>query len=130
MSGVSTLISHPELPTCQDCKDWIYDENWKRLRDRKTGKEYRRPLGTPTPCHKCPKGPVPFEKELTLQNAQAFRYYLECKVDNLGLLPQDRITVRNNSLIRFVEENATRQASVHAANSLATAIMAMMNRVK
>jgi len=113
---VSLLRLAPELPTCADCRQWWYDpKDWKRM--RRAGQELPRPLGCPTPCWKCPKStdgkPNP-GAELSLRNWRALEYARQCAVDTLGLLPQDRIVVRNNAIIRNVEERLSRHQAMTA----------------
>jgi hypothetical protein len=101
---VAAWLAHPELPGCADCKAWLYDVRWKRC--TRAGQPVPRPEGTPTPCHKCPKGPTPFEKELTPQNLAALRHYQECKAT--GRFPVDAVVERNAGLIRMVEDGHDR----------------------
>ena len=67
-----------------------------------------RPANVPPPCNVCPKGPKPYVNELSTVNIQAFGYSQQCKVDDTHLLPRDALVVRNNALIRAVEDGVQR----------------------
>jgi hypothetical protein len=116
MEGVAMILHHPEVPTCKDCQEWMYDKEWKktlRLQIGPDGELARLPLrrrkGDPTPCPTCPKShdgqPHP-EKELSRKNAAAWRHYMECKAT--GQFPDDAIVRHNAALIRWIEESADR----------------------
>lgn len=99
----------PNVPSCEECQSWLYDDSWKKV-ERPKGKPMRRPAGAPTPCHSCHKSvdgrPNP-GAELSDKNRRAYQYYRECLVDDTGILPRDRLVVRNNALIKTVEESLT-----------------------
>lgn len=101
------LLTHPELPTCDDCLVWLYDREWKRA--TRGGKEVRRPAGASTPCHLCPKSrdckPNP-DAELSQKNSRALQLYMEIKAGRP--MPDDRIVQRNCALIRWVEDGVAR----------------------
>lgn len=42
------------------------------------------------------------------RNFAAYRYYLQCRVDPTGVLPRDRLVIRNNALIHWLEESLQR----------------------
>lgn len=107
------LLTSPGLPPCDDCKQWMYDDDWKRC--TRLGVDLPRSAGTPTPCWKCPKGPVPYEKELSLKNWTAYDLYLQCKAGKP--IPDDPIVHQNHALIRWVEDNVERSglAAMRAA---------------
>jgi len=48
------LLAHPNVPTCDDCKHWMYDsKTWQR---NKRGTRFvRRPQHVKPPCRACPK---------------------------------------------------------------------------
>ncbi len=48
-------MRHPQslTRTCADCRQWIYDEHYRRLTRR--GQPVARPANIPTPCSTCPK---------------------------------------------------------------------------
>lgn len=50
-------LRHPELPTCDDCQQWLFDpaDGWRLTRNLANGEPVRRPAGSPTPCDACPK---------------------------------------------------------------------------
>lgn len=110
---MSLVLTHPEVPACEDCQTWLYRlPSWERV--TKLGEPVRRGPGEATPCGKCVKGrhdrqPHP-ERDLTPRNWQALQYYYQCEVDTTGILPRDAIVIRNNALIRQViraNENAS-----------------------
>lgn len=95
-------LSHPEIPTCDDCQTWVYDREWRRGE--------RREYGNATPCRRCPKGkldarPHP-EKDLSDRNWQAWMHYQECRAVNH--FPDDPIVRRNAAIIRAAEDSAAR----------------------
>ncbi len=107
MRGISLRLSHSNLPSCGDCKQTLYDKDWKPVQRR--GEIVPRPAGTPTPCVTCPKCrhlPLTERKPenaaaLSPKNEAAYWYYLQCREDPRGeLTPRDAITLRNNALIR------------------------------
>lgn len=72
------------------------------------GKPVARPVGSPLPCHSCPKSqgtnkPNP-GAELSDKNWRAYSYYRQCRADHRGILPTDRLVVWNNAIIAGVEE--------------------------
>ncbi len=103
IEGLSLELSHPELPTCDDCQKWIYGSDWRRTERGRPPKPQERPKGTPLPCINCPKSrvhntPRP-DRELTNENRAALAYYHLCQADATGLIPRDLIVVQNNALI-------------------------------
>ena len=109
MQGVGLLLAHPEIPTCADCKQWIYSEEWRR--EERAGVPVKRPRGSGTPCWRCPKSedrktPNP-DAELTARNSLAFKVYLQIKA---GLVPErvDTILRENCGLIRWVDDGVQR----------------------
>ncbi len=105
--GLWLLILHPEIPTCADCQTWRYDvKTWKR--SVRAGKEIRRQPGETLPCHQCPKSmkhnqPNP-GAEMTLDSRRAYQYVLQCLADTTGMLPRDRVVIRNIALVQLVKE--------------------------
>ena len=106
------LLVHPELPTCENCKEYVYDATWKPTLI--AGQVHaKRPPGTSTPCPICPKiphGATPKPEnaiELSDKNWAAYRHYRECKA--VGSFPvEDAIVRRNADLIRQAEESHER----------------------
>ena len=107
---------HPEFAgrTCESCVTWSYDEDGQITRKpSRVGLPVRRPKGTPTPCHKCPKIP-PNAPEKTREHAiemsertmATYRHYLECRA--VGRFPRDRIVERNAAIIRAVHDEFDR----------------------
>jgi hypothetical protein len=88
------------VPPCRDCKKWLYNDDWRPV--TRGGKRIRRPPRMPTPCGKCPKGPVPFVRELSSANHQAYRFALEIRATNQTVT--DPVAGRVLGLIQSVEE--------------------------
>lgn len=126
---MSLALAHPGLPTCENCQAFIHDANWRRV--RRGGVDQPRPKGVPTPCRTCPKipkglDPVPANAVvLSPRNQRAYWYYLQCCVDNLGLLDQDGITIRNNAIIA----NAIRQHE-RASSNTEMLLLGLLGKVK
>ena len=104
------LLTHPEIPTCQECMAWMHDKHWKR--NRRADQDVPRPKGSPTPCHLCPKSldratPNP-RAELTARNQQTYQVYLQIKAGRP--MPDDPIVHHNCGLIRWVEDEVERSA--------------------
>ena len=124
LDGLLLALYHPEVPTCAECQTWLYSPGWKQT-ERK-GEPVRRPRGAPLPCRTCPKSgdgkPHP-EREFTAQDWRTYEYALQCLVDNKGVFPQDRATVRRNALVASVRNRAalaTQQTQSQAALLMAT----------
>lgn len=118
MLGVRLLLLHPELPSCGECQQWLYNvKTWQPhpKRGGKPGEYEPRPGGSPTPCGVCPKIPRDKEKrpenatELSDKNWQAWTHYNRCRA--VRRFPEDEIVERNAGLIRMVEEEAKRHGS-------------------
>lgn len=97
------MLEHPEIPSCADCQQWVYGDNWQQT--KRAGKLIERPKGVATPCWKCPKSddgqPNP-GAELRGKSAMAYHAYEAARAG--VALPDDLILVRNCALIRRVEE--------------------------
>ncbi len=119
--GVRLLMTHPNLPTCEDCKKWLFDREWNPVPKRGDPNDYEeRPIalnGKPdTPCYSCPK--IPMDKkqvaspehaiELSDRNKRALWYAYQCEADDTHLLPRDLTVVRNNALVKLAKENLER----------------------
>ena len=106
------LLNHPEIPSCADCRTWLYGADWKRA--TRAGKELRRPPRVPTPCWKCPKSttgrPSP-ENELDSGGYRQLEFYYRIKA---GMpMPDDALVQWYCGLIRWVEDQVNRsQASM------------------
>ena len=112
---------HPELPTCEMCKRFLYDvkNGWQPVvRGRGSSQEHHslRPPGAKTPCEICPKipkgsEPIPANAvELTEDNWNAWRFHKECKA--VGSFPTgDPIVRRNAALIEDATESWERLAN-------------------
>jgi len=105
---VRVLLFHPEWSrSCNDCVAWLYGDDGRVT--KRCGEPVRRPRGTPTPCHKCPKipdGEPPVRAnavELTEQNYRAYLHYLECRA--VGKFPtKDPIVRRNARILRAIHD--------------------------
>jgi hypothetical protein len=110
--GLRLLLVHPELPSCEDCQAYLYSDRWEL--SRKGGQPVARPKGIQTPCYRCPKIPPGTEPKpanainLSERNYAAYWYAQQCQVDNTGVLPRDKIVVRNNTLVQMVKEQIAR----------------------
>lgn len=100
--------NHADIPSCAECKEWMFDKDWRPTKHL----GQRVPRGkTPTPCWKCPKGPVPFENEPTRTTLLTIEYFYACQADDSGfLLARDRRVVENNALILKIRERMQREA--------------------
>lgn len=126
MDGLRILLMHGNLPACADCQAWLYDERWKRV--TRGGQDQARPTGMKAPCWKCPKSadrqtPNP-GAELSRKNWQAYDYYRQCLADTTGLLPRDRIVIKNNAIIALVEDHARQ----HDAQAPLEVLLSMLGR--
>jgi hypothetical protein len=70
-------LYHPAVAavSCEHCKAWIYDKDWKRA--QRGGRDAPRPPGTKTPCGICPKKSPEHAKllKLTRRNELLVRRY-------------------------------------------------------
>lgn len=113
MNGVALWIAHPEIPSCADCRRWIYDprRGWEQA--RRAGKPQARPAGSPLPCGSCPKSadkrtPNP-AAELSPRNQRAYELYLTIQAG--APMPDDAIVRRNCALLHMVERQCERNQS-------------------
>jgi hypothetical protein len=81
---VQLWILHPELPSCDDCERFAYDEHWKRVEWPGSESGYMERFGAPPPCSTCPKCSQSEEKspaagrqsDLSPRNIACFDNYL------------------------------------------------------
>lgn len=100
--------NHAEIPSCAECKQWMYDKDWRPTKH--LGQRVSRGKSQ-TPCWKCPKGPLPFENEPTRATLLTIEYFYQCQADDSGfLLPRDRRVIENNALILKIRERIQREA--------------------
>jgi hypothetical protein len=124
--GIRTLLLHPELPTCKDCSEWVYGSDWQKVNIPRLGGPQRRDPGEKPPCHRCPKSrdkenPNP-EADLQGWGYDCLGYYRQCEVDPAAqFTPRDRITIRNNALIRGLEVATARNVESQQTALLAVA---------
>lgn len=110
----------PQLPSCADCKRWLFDLRTGRRTER-GGKPVPRLVNVPTPCRDCPKvpagaPPVPESAvELTPANLLCLAHYQGCRAT--GHWPDDERVKRNAALIRAVDD-AVEQARAAAPEKL------------
>jgi len=101
------MLLHPELPSCEDCQQWMYSDKWRRV--KRQGLQVLRPPGTPTPCYRCPKIPPDAKPcpanavELSEKNHRAYDLYLQIKAGRP--MPSDAIVWRNCGLLRQLEDS-------------------------
>lgn len=113
--GAWLVLTHPELPSCQDCQQYIYDEDWRPSLRR--GLPVVRPDNCGPPCYRCPKivrgsEPIPANaQQLSHRNAQVLEYFYLCRADTTGLLPRDRLVLRHNAILQRVHEQVQSQRS-------------------
>ncbi len=99
-------LAHPELPSCADCKRFMYTDRWTLV--KRCGQPVTRQPSTPTPCYKCPKIPAGKEPrpehatEMTAKEWQALELYLQVKAG--APMPDDAIARRNCMLCRLAED--------------------------
>ena len=102
--------------TCADCIRFVYDDDGKVMKERRSGQPWRRPLGVLTPCYKCPKIPEDapeksyyYAVEITETSWQAIRHYDRCKATgHFPVDPEtgevDPIVQRNAEIISTMRE--------------------------
>lgn len=101
------------MPSCDDCRRWVYNDEWKR--SERAGIPTRRRENNPPPCYRCPK--IPPGEEPTWANAaelkgdlrRAWLHYLECRAT--GRFPDDPLVGLHARVIRGVYD-AVDQANV------------------
>lgn len=98
-------LAHPELPTCEDCKRYVHNSDWKPVKRRGMALPVLRPHGSPTPCHRCPKAveqrPNP-GADFRGRVARAYRLFLAIRA---GLpMPDDALVIRNCATIQHVHD--------------------------
>jgi hypothetical protein len=115
------MLLHPQLPSCEDCKRWMYDLKTGR-RDERDGRPIPRPANVGTPCRNCPKipqGAPPKPEsatELTPENLVCVMHYGECKA--VGRWPDDGRVARNADLLSGVEKAVERAQAAGVAGVL------------
>ena len=103
------LLAHPNLPTCDECSEWMYNtETWQRNKGH--GGFVRRPRGSKLPCKRCPK--CEGEKEaspevgkrstLAMRNYRTLRLYHEHQA--AGGEVTDAIMRKNFGIIRQITD--------------------------
>jgi len=105
--GLRMAWNHSAVPTCADCQQWLYGEDWKQT--TRAGKPIRRPPGTNPPCWKCPKSkdgkPNP-DADLDGRSYRALAVSYQIKA---GMpMPPDPVVAWYCGLIRYAEDAAAR----------------------
>jgi hypothetical protein len=124
---VRLLLLHPEVPSCDQCEQFIHDpgRGWQPLKKRGSSEPEPRPAGTATPCGLCPKIPKPCpatgrKSELSERNWQTYLHYLQCKA--VGEFPPDALVRRNAGWIRMIEDQVQREQAAGADTALLTVL--------
>ena len=133
--GLRLYLTHPELPSCEQCLRFVYDPaTWQRS-EKPKGTPVKRPPNVPTPCRSCPKipqGERPHPSnaiELTDENYRVYVHYQRCKA--VGRFPDDPIVEHNAGLIRTVEDRVARDEQTKLVNGIwAAATSAAVTRRK
>lgn len=132
MAGLALRIQHPELPECESCQRWLYDDQWRQT--KRGSNPVSRPPGTKPPCWKCPKtAGLPLERRtpeyatnLSERNLRAYWYYRRCLVDG-GQFSRDPLVIRNNALIQELLDQIDRQALQSAAGVIPALLTVLTN---
>ena len=114
---MSLILTHPEVAyrSCEDCKCYVYDpKTGKQHKDRK-GKPLKRPVGSRTPCHFCPKCRRADRKDprageaatLSVKNQRTLRLYYQQQAGGGEVI--DPITRKNFGMIAEILDSYDRQ---------------------
>lgn len=118
---MATLMSHGKVPTCADCKKWMYDiDTWKPV--TRGGKNVRRAPGDPLPCWKCPKSldgqPNP-GGDMKGRNWQTYLLWLQARAG--CSMPDDPLLRQNLAIIQYIVDSK-RSGSLDVVSLLTTAL--------
>jgi hypothetical protein len=114
------MAQHPELPRCDDCRQWLYTPDWRlQRRPHPDGPPVPRPKGSSPPCSDCPKIPRPLPvgerawwglaAELSEENARCLEHYRECVAVGWQVPDAlDPLVRRHAALIRGEDEAVER----------------------
>ena len=98
------MMDHPEVPSCGECQQWVYDpETWSR--QKKGGVDIRRKPGMKLPCRVCPKKSPEESKrhyELNDRNLRALTFYREVAAMGFDWTDEERsdgVLRRNMAII-------------------------------
>lgn len=119
-------MEHPAVAnlSCEECKKWLVDIETGKIKTR-GGKPQRRPAGSPTPCHACPKKSPEHAKqvELNQRNWATVRLFVRNRaMQGRALTPAeaaDELLQRNFGLIDTILRQWEGQ---RVADALGTAI--------
>ena len=109
ISGIRLIMLYPQIAfrDCEDCKQWVYDEEMGE-REKKGGEYVPRYKGVKPPCgysQGCVKGSPENSSALNEQNTQALQFIRECKA--VGSFPNDPIVRQNAALIEMAEKSVS-----------------------
>jgi hypothetical protein len=81
MTGLRFALEHPNVPSCADCKAWMWDPRTGEWTIGRNGQRVPRPSNLGTPCESCPRKSPEHEEATTLskQNHTAYMRYLEIR---------------------------------------------------
>ena len=99
------VVLHPEIPDCETCQKYHFNEQWERTKFR--GEWLERRPDQPPRCRTdkgCARGTPERPNTLSAKNAAAYEHYLESRAT--GQFPDDPIVRRNARLIRMIEDLA------------------------
>jgi hypothetical protein len=118
---VAVYLDHGRIPTCADCKKYVYDEHWEV--SQRAGKPNLRPRGASLPCIRCPKAdqrqPNP-GADMTGRNWLTLQCFWRARAG--APMPSDSLLWQNLGLVQGVYESIRhRQAeAAGVASSLLT----------
>lgn len=128
---MTLLLCHPELPTCDDCEKYVYDEHWKQI-ENPIGEGPMLRDGARPPCMRCPKCATSPEKspaagrqaELSPRNRQCLEHYWATKD---GCLTEeekrDPVVRRTRAIINQVYDHYRTAQSAGVLSAMAGAIV-------
>lgn len=98
-------VRHGEIPTCEDCRKYVYDKDWRPYKGRGGQDRMLRSPRDPLPCIRCPKAakgkPNP-GADLIGRNWKTWLYFLKARA---GLpVPDDPLLHENIGLISMIVE--------------------------
>lgn len=104
-------LGHPEIPSCADCRRWLYDADWTRA-ERPKGTPTPRPAHCPSPCWKCPKSRDGRPNPGADMRGRVWQTYTLWLAVRAGMpMPDDLLTVRNCALIQLAVDRIDRRRS-------------------
>jgi hypothetical protein len=105
---VAVHVAHGEIPSCTDCRLWLYGPDWRRT--MRAGQPVARPPAAPSPCHKCPKSRDGRPNPAADLRGRNWLTYLLYQAVKAGLpMPDDLIAARNCAMIQMATDRLERQ---------------------